>query len=186
MLRKVLTLAILLPLATILIAISWSCDKTTYEYLYVDDIRFQASDRPAGDSAFFTDKAIFRVNATGKSECCMRYTAPFVSTCYAKNLKIVWKNKLLASSFNLSLGRDILIDSSLVVAGSDLLAHTAFKQYKTINELTDGNYTDFLLEINDTLLGRMQLDTLPYIATFSCTTTDNKPFSKQLAVVFKK
>jgi hypothetical protein len=186
MFRKTCSLLVLLPAVLFFVAIGWSCiERTVYMDIYVKDIHLTGSNFAREDSAFFSKEATFVVKADSKDECCMRYM-PFVSSCYATNVQKLWKNTLLSPSFHFSFDRAIMIDSIPIAAHANLLDNPMIKQVAFERTVSNESVNIYTLALKDSVLSRMQLDTLPYVATFSCTTSDGKPFSKQLVAVFKK
>ncbi len=186
MLRKTFTLLVLIPVVLLFIAIGWSCiERTIYEDVYVKDITFSCNGH-VRDTARVTTEALFDVVVEGKKECCMR-SMPLVSSAYATNLQRTWKTTLLQPSFHLSFDRDIMVDSVTVPAHANLLDNPRIRQiaFWSNNDI-HAPILYYALTLRDSTLVHMQLDTLPYRVSFSCTSTSGTPFSREIPVIFKR
>jgi len=188
MLRKIVALWVLFPLIMIgLISMNWSCEKTKYQDMYIKDVHFYGPDFTHSDTTTIANAIYLTVIADGKQECCLFDRMPFISSACAMNLRYTWKNELQLSSFSLSFDKDIRIDNASVSANTNLLTHPIFSKYAAFKKRVDGDVSlNYLLQVDEPLLSMIKLDSATYRATFKCTSTDGKPYNRQLVVMVKK
>jgi hypothetical protein len=126
---------------------------------------------------------------------CICYRLPpfnLISTCYATTKAPRWKNKILTSSFKLSFDKQVVLFGDTIYADSDLFQVSNFVAGIEITEERHGPYDDSLetaieyqINFTSSLLDSLTFENGIYNSNFSCSTDDNRTFTKQRAVVFK-
>lgn len=119
---------------------------------------------------------------------CSTNSNPFIGSCYATSVCILWQNDLDTTTFRLNFDKKIVTGNDTLFPQTDILKHPVFRKYVPINPVYSdckGLYYSIGTE-DTTTTHNMVFDTTVYKATFTCTTTDGKPLLAERYMRFEQ
>jgi len=186
MFRRSLFLLVAMPLALAISGILDSCGPLLRYDGYVCSILLRADFDASIDTPEVTASRHLVVEARAQSVC---FVPPpkLINSAYAMTKCAVWKNGIDSTSFDLRLDRDLIVESDTIPANTNLLARESFARYtKFSKRASECKALTYELPFPSELLNAMGVDTNVYLLALSCRTTDNKPLSDTLPVLFRK
>lgn len=169
--------------------ITFSACVTKYE-AYICDIQFAglyaAGNYASEDPDTFDEQIGFEITSIESSPTCYIPSLQVFNSAFATTKCAVFQNRLVASTYYLSLNRPI------VLAGDTILSHTDLLNLPEISSLTeitideDCNFVISRILFKPELTGQMQFETGEYEVTFKCSTSDDRAFTKTRNVIFEE
>lgn len=183
--RKIIILTIIY--ITIGIFIN-SCGLLKYDAM-ICDITFAALNSTHQENQQpdrFSDKIGFEIWSIAKSPTCYLPRIQLFNSAYATTKCAEFQNRLLQSTYELSLDRSIVLNNDTIKANTNLLAIPDILGLTDIEINEDCKFVTSTIIFRQELIDRMTFVLGEYVVNFNCSTSDNKTFTKTRRVIFNE
>ncbi|MCC5916605.1 MAG: hypothetical protein JJU02_04685 [Cryomorphaceae bacterium] len=135
----------------------------------------------------FDDQIGFEIMSVESSPTCYFPSAQIFNSAHATTKCAKFTNRLLKTSYKISLDRPIVFDGDTIGSTTDLLSVSRFKDLTqiTINEEECEEFVTSEIIFTTELTNKIQFESGVYEVTFKCSTSDNREFEKTRHVIFK-
>jgi hypothetical protein len=166
-----------------------SCGLFQYD-AKICDIRFTALNSTHllnyQDVDRFEDKIGFEIWSDESKSSCYLPDFQLFNSAYALTKCANYNNKLLKSTYELSLNRPIVVNGDTIYAYTNLLAIPDILGATDIEIDEDCNFVTSTIIFRQELVDRITFEPGQYLVSFKCSTDDSKSFSKSRRVIFNE
>ena len=127
----------------------------------------------------------FRVTANPGEDCYIP-SFSFISACYATTKCVKWQNEIVHSSFKLIFDKQIIIFKDTFPPGTDLFQKAGFSKEVAVKKgYSECKSILYEIKFGSALLSQTKFEQGIYKATFTCSTNDNRIFTKNRDFIFR-